>query len=391
MNILVVDEELISGGITTIQCNLLPELSKHASYLHWILPKSRAAEFRTKFKDTVNIQIVSEPWYNSSLICKILFCFKWSNTLKDKIGLILRNFTLRKLYKKLNVDVILTTCLFQQPPFPKGVFRVGVLCDLNPYGDLFNEFFKNIDYWKDNTEALIPISHFTKQQFIQRFPSYKCLLNAIPIAPCKINYYAKVDPEESLIFYYPASIMPHKNHLNLLKVIYELQSDYPSLQLILSGTGTEEFKKDGNRTESYIQKCRELISKYDNKLSPIVKVKGYVDESKIAELYLKASCVILPTSKEGYGLPFAEALSYGKPIICSDIEPFREQEKLYQAYGRVRFLKNNSKETLKSTIRDFLNNPITTLPKNEAKEMIGKWTYNHVAESYYRFFKNNMK
>ena len=97
--------------------------------------------------------------------------------------------------------------------------------------------------------------------------------------------------------------MPHKNHLDLLQVIYDLKSDYPSLQLILSGAGIEEFKKNGNRTESYIQKCRELISKYDNKLSPIVEVKGYIDESEITELYLKATCVILPTSKEGFGLP----------------------------------------------------------------------------------------
>jgi glycosyltransferase involved in cell wall biosynthesis len=389
LNILIVDEELISGGVKTIQCNLIPELSKLSSNLYWILPESRAVEFRTNFKDAINIQILSEPWYNSSLNRKILFCFKWSNFLKNKIRLISRTFTLRRLYKKWNIDVILTTCVFQQPPFPKGVFRVGVLCDLNPYGDLIKEFFKNLDYWKDNTEALIPISHFTKQQFIQRFPSYKCLLKAIPIAASRVNHYARVDPEENFIFYYPASIMPHKNHLVLLQVIYEIKSDYPSLQLILSGTGTEEFKKDGNRTESYIKKCRELISKYDNKFSPTVKIKGYIDESEIEELYLKAACVILPTGKEGYGLPFAEALSYGKPLICSDIEPFREQEKLYQAYGRVRFLKNNSKETLKSTIRDFLRNPITTLPKNEAKEMIGKWTYNHVAESYFRFFQNN--
>ena len=89
MNILVVDEELISGGVTTIQHNLIPELSKLSSNLYWILPESRAVEFRSNFKDAINIQILSEPWYNSSLNRKILFCFKWSNILKDKIHLII--------------------------------------------------------------------------------------------------------------------------------------------------------------------------------------------------------------------------------------------------------------------------------------------------------------
>jgi len=39
---------------------------------------------------------------------------------------------------------------------------------------------------------------------------------------------------------------------------------------------------------------------------------------------LASDVFIFPSERESYGLPLVEALAAGVPILCSDIEPFRE-------------------------------------------------------------------
>jgi glycosyltransferase involved in cell wall biosynthesis len=43
--------------------------------------------------------------------------------------------------------------------------------------------------------------------------------------------------------------------------------------------------------------------------------KGYVPEARLAELYRKATGLILPSHYEGFGLPIIEAMSQGCPVI----------------------------------------------------------------------------
>ena len=42
------------------------------------------------------------------------------------------------------------------------------------------------------------------------------------------------------------------------------------------------------------------------------------------ELLLGARALLLPSFAEGYGMPVAEALSVGTPVLCSDLPALRE-------------------------------------------------------------------
>lgn len=49
-----------------------------------------------------------------------------------------------------------------------------------------------------------------------------------------------------------------------------------------------------------------------------------VDDRTLAAVYRRASVVLLPSEREGFGLPVAEALACGTPVIASDLPVLRE-------------------------------------------------------------------
>jgi len=55
-----------------------------------------------------------------------------------------------------------------------------------------------------------------------------------------------------------------------------------------------------------------------------VVVRGTIDDAALAEAYEGADLFVLPSRYEGYGVVYAEALSYGLPVIACDAGPVPE-------------------------------------------------------------------
>lgn len=125
---------------------------------------------------------------------------------------------------------------------------------------------------------------------------------------------AKAAATERPYFVCVATIEPRKNHLLLLNVwrrlVEQLGSDAP--RLILVG-------RRGWENENVIDVLERCAVLFDH-----VEEAADVSDRQLDDLLAGARAVLIPSFAEGYGMPVAEALAAGVPVIASDIEALRE-------------------------------------------------------------------
>ena len=121
-------------------------------------------------------------------------------------------------------------------------------------------------------------------------------------------------PPSTPYFVFTATIEPRKNHLMLLQVWQRLAAKLGSRtpKLVLVG-------RRGWENENIL----DLLERA-TELQKFVIECGNVPDRLLVKLIGGANAALFPSHVEGYGLPLAEALALGVPVICSDIPPFRE-------------------------------------------------------------------
>jgi len=108
------------------------------------------------------------------------------------------------------------------------------------------------------------------------------------------------------------TIEPRKNHLTLLNAWRALAQDPAPPKLVVVG-------KRGWLNAAVIELLERSVA-----LRPHVIEAGGLSTPGLRRLLAGARALLMPSFAEGFGLPVAEALAAGTPVIASDIEAFRE-------------------------------------------------------------------
>lgn len=106
-----------------------------------------------------------------------------------------------------------------------------------------------------------------------------------------------------------SSTIPRKRIDVLLEVFSRIRLMQPDARLVRVG---------GALTREQQQLARRL-----NVLDSLVQLP-FLERPQLAAMYRRASVVVLPSDREGFGLPVVEAMACGTPVIASDIPALRE-------------------------------------------------------------------
>lgn len=131
-------------------------------------------------------------------------------------------------------------------------------------------------------------------------------------------------------------IVPEKNCHLLIKAFKSLDTDF---KLVIAG--------DAGHTNGYYSRLVKEAS--DDKR---IVFTGMVTGRLLHELFTNAYMFVLPSNKEGMPIVLLEALSYGLPILCSDIKPNLEIVGNNGQYATI--FANGSYEELKEKLLKVL-------------------------------------
>ena len=111
------------------------------------------------------------------------------------------------------------------------------------------------------------------------------------------------------------TIEPRKNHLLLLHMWRHFAETLPPEsvpRLVVVGRRGWE----NEQIVDMLERCPALVDHVDE--------LGGCPDAHLSALLRGATALLMPSFAEGYGMPVAEALSVGTPVICSDLPALRE-------------------------------------------------------------------
>ncbi len=112
-------------------------------------------------------------------------------------------------------------------------------------------------------------------------------------------------------FLYVGNAYPHKNLDRFVEAFSILVKESPKTSLVLAG-----------REDVFYRRLRKKIE--DLGLGKIIRFTGEANDEELADLYLNALGLVMPSLMEGFGLPALEAMANKCLVLASDIPSLRE-------------------------------------------------------------------
>lgn len=155
---------------------------------------------------------------------------------------------------------------------------------------------------KKSEKILVP-SNYVKDLLVREWKIQKRKIVVTPEAVDDklLTIIAKTSSIKSPYIFYVGNAHPHKNVEGLIKAFLKLRKKYPDLSLVLSGYDHyfwQKIKKEFNHKN--------------------IIYTGFVTDEQLVALYKNASCFVMPSFEEGFGIPLLEAFALKCPVVSSN-------------------------------------------------------------------------
>lgn len=169
----------------------------------------------------------------------------------------------------------------------EGIGFQATLSEIN------DNFFRKI---LETFDHIICVSDFVKNDLVRRGIDPLTLTTV----PTCLNSFPEMTQTEGDYILSLGRLVKTKGLSDLIEAMR-----YVDEKLIICGTGPEE------------KHLRKLIEKND--LSDKIEMKGWVSEEEKIDLMSKCKLFVMPSLFESFGLAALELMSFGRPIVCTDV------------------------------------------------------------------------
>ncbi len=302
--------ELVSAIARIDRRNAYRVMAPRSACHEWMLPQT----FNMKFHYTDGVERETEAL--QSLL---------TNGLAQSVGQMpVLNTAMRNLahLHKLDFDLVHSVAGYTHPDLI-GLPNILTINDLQHlhYPEFFTaqQLEERERLYRSSAERadhIICISEFTRQDVHRSYGVPLEKMSTVWIVPSR-NVWDVVDPAErdSLLarlgltgpfVFFPAHCWPHKNHARLVEAFSNVLSRLPAdLKLVMTGRA---FPEDHPAA----------VQIRDRQLESRVVHLGYRSPLEIRSLFQGCLALVFPSLFEGYGMPVAEAIIAGKPVLCSN-------------------------------------------------------------------------
>jgi glycosyltransferase involved in cell wall biosynthesis len=156
------------------------------------------------------------------------------------------------------------------------------------------------------------------------------------------------------------STIPRKRMDVLLKVFAKVLSEFPAARLIRVG---------GPFTESQLQLARQL------RIEKAISVLPFVNREVLASIYRRVTLLLQTSDAEGFGMPLAEAMACGCPVVASDLKVLREIGGAACQYAPVGDVHFWSKVVVQVLREDATQNGIADLRRQHALAQVKGYSW----------------
>ena len=136
-----------------------------------------------------------------------------------------------------------------------------------------------------------------------------CSPEADPIADKEATRLLGASATNAVDILHVGSTIPRKRIDLLLRIFASVRKEFRAARLIRVG---------GSFTSEQIKLADEL------RVADAIVVLPYLERNLLAAVYRRATVVILPSEREGFGLPVVEGMACGTAVVASDLPVLRE-------------------------------------------------------------------
>jgi glycosyltransferase involved in cell wall biosynthesis len=167
--------------------------------------------------------------------------------------------------------------------------------------------------------------------------------------------------------FYPANFWPHKNHEMLIIAFQLFIHRHPDSSLHLVFTGCHP-----TREKQLIAAVKKM------ELDKKIHFLGYRSEEEMDAIWKTCKFLIFPSIHEGFGMPVVEAMTYEKPILCSNTTCLPEV-----AGEAALYFDPRKPEDIADKIERFYNDqPLRDILKINGKKQLDLLNETDVANDY---------